>query len=280
MKHSGIFISTLLIAVCGAQAQKTEVRQIVEGNLNSIAATERRLQLKNLTSLAKVEYSLGPNHKDVFNGPAVIVAEGTKAALAFALPFQDYPQEKFSYDGSALRIGFARPGVRSLFGEFLHNYGEIVKGGIFGGAFRWTSGNESLASHIAKFSFEGIKKVDGREVFVISTAGRSGSGLSTRLFFEKATYRHLRTEYRRTVTVPMGSRQEVPEHVSDTRQELFEEFSDFKIEEGVTLPRTYKVRLVIETGNATREVLFVFTLRAILFNQDLDITTFNIEAIK
>jgi hypothetical protein len=261
-------------------AQKIDLDQILTQNLLSVGSAEKRVKLKNLTALAKVQYSFGPNHKDVFDGPAVIVAQGSKAAMAFALPFQDYPQEKFSFDGKTLRIGFARPGIRSLFGEFIYNYPFIVKEPLLFGPFRWSVYTEGSASKSESLSYEGTKKIDGREAYVISGSDRSGTGMSIRMYFDKETFHHVKTEYRRTVSAAMGSRQAVPEHISDTRQALIEEFSDFTTENDITLPRTYKVRLVIETGAATREILLVFNLRSIVFNQILDPSTFNIEEIK
>jgi hypothetical protein len=263
-----------------SRGQKIEPEQIIEKNLDSIAPAAKRAGLRNLTILAKLEYSVGPNHKDIFNGPAVFVTEGPKTAAAFALPFQDYPQEKFSFDGRSLKIGFARPGIRSLFGDFLHNYPEIVKDRFFGGAFRWLFDGGDLTAAGEKLIFKGTKKIDGSEVFILSAVGKTGSRLSIHLVYAKDSFRHLRTEYRRTIAAPMSSRQALPEHISDATQTLIEEYSDFQTEDGVTLPRTYKIKVVIETGAATREILFVFSLRKFLYSQNLDPTTFDIEAIK
>ncbi len=280
MRFACILLSILLVAVSSALAQKMDPEQIFQKNLESVASAEKRAALKNLTALAEVKYSVGPNHKEVFNGPAVIVTEGSKMALAFSLPFQDYPQEKFSYDDKALRIGFALPGFRSLLGEFLHTYEEIVKVHSLASPFRRLFLAEDATSRTEKFSFEGVRKLDGREVFVISLAPRAGSGLSTRFYYDKETFRHLRTEFTRTVGATIGTRGEVPEHTSDTRQEMIEEFSDFKTENGVTLPRKYKLSVTVETGQVTRDVLYVFSLKKIFLNQPLDPATFNISELK
>lgn len=280
MKLAYFHVPVLLIAFCSVDAQKIDPNLLVNGSLDTIAPAEKRQQLTNLVAFAGLKYSVGPNHKDVFNGPAVIVTEGTNVAYAFALPFQDSPQEKFSYDGKLLRIGFVRPGIRSLFGEFLHNYSEIVKDRLFGGAYRRVSLVNDRSSPGEKLSFDGTKKLDGRELFVVSSITNSGSGLLVRLYFEKETSRHVRTEFTRVVGAALGTRQQMPEHTGDTRQTLIEEFSDFKTENGVTLPRTYKIRVTIETGGATKEILYVLDIKAIQFNQQLDPSTFNIEVIK
>jgi hypothetical protein len=58
---------------------------------------------------------------------------------------------------------------------------------------------------------------------------------------------------------------------------LTEEFSDFKTEGGLTLPHTYKLRLV-QLGSSTQISEWAMTLVKFAFNQHLEVTEFDVSS--
>ena len=106
-----------------------------------------------------------------------------------------------------------------------------------------------------------------------------GTGLGVKLFFDAATGRHIRTEYRRKTTQSMSRDPNSSASFSnDIIEEMSEDFGDFKTEAGVTLPTSYKIRVAQAFGANIRE--FTYTMKAATFyyNQKRDASTFDVQA--
>jgi hypothetical protein len=123
-----------------------------------------------------------------------------------------------------------------------------------------------------------MKKIDGRQLHVVRYDAKNDSGLKTKLYFEAETFRHVRTEYEQRQVQQMVNQPGVTQQQGDSITKLIEEFSDFKIETGLTLPHTYKLQLSIEALN--RRVLqdWAFTLSQFVFNKSLDPKQFDVNA--
>jgi len=124
--------------------------------------------------------------------------------------------------------------------------------------------------------YEGMKKVEGQQLYVVRYEPKNDSGSKTKLYFDAETFRHVRTEYEQRQVQQMMTQPGVTQQQGDSITKLIEEFSDFKPETGLTLPHTYKLQLSIETLN--RRVLqdWTFTLSQFVFNKTLDKKQFNV----
>ena len=172
-------------------------------------------------------------------------------------------------------MAFTRPGLRSALGEYLLAYKQVLSEGLLTGAFSRTWAPLLLADRKPKLSGGDIKKINGSEGYVISYSPRKGSDLTIRLYFDKDTFRHIRTEYSHTISAQMGATSDLSANQTESHENLTEEFSDFKSENGVTLPRRYKLTLYIERGKTSRQYFYDFNFSALYYNQALDPATFS-----
>ncbi|HVQ56710.1 MAG TPA: hypothetical protein VMS29_08135, partial [Pyrinomonadaceae bacterium] len=124
----------------------------------------------------------------------------------------------------------------------------------------------------------GLKKVDGKEFYTMSYSPKGGADYDITLFFDKETFRHVRTEYKRASSAAIGTAPEQSSGFTETRIKIVETFDDFKQQGGLMLPNTYKF-LYSETGQrGTREVEWAYSFNEFAFNQNLDEKTFDIDA--
>jgi hypothetical protein len=157
-----------------------------------------------------------------------------------------------------------------------------------------------LANRKAKLEVAGPKKIGGHELIEVKYHPAGGSDLRISLFFDATTFQHVRTTYKKEVSAqlsrsgssgrgpggvsaapsaPTGSgRDSVGENSarqSSTTYELTEEFSDFKAEEGVVLPHSYKIRFE-QIGASTQISEWAMTLAKFIFNQHLEVSDFDV----
>jgi len=95
------------------------------------------------------------------------------------------------------------------------------------------------------------------------------------LYFDKDNFRHVRTEYKRTSSAGIGVRPEDSTRYSATNLKVTEDFTDFKAENGLTLPHSYRLFYSITGQNGTTEIEWNFNLTEFALNQKLDSKTFD-----
>lgn len=274
MKKLYLIAFMLVLSSQAIVAQKADVKDVVAKHVASVIAGEKSKKLKNLTAVGEASYIQGSNHQRPWVGKGVVVSEGKNVAIAMTFPLDNYPVDRINSDGKKLVVQFIRPGVRSALGDYLFRNEEIVKEGLFGGVLSTSWLLNFPDEKKGSMSVQGTKKLDGREVNVVEYNTRGGTGLSVRLFFDAETGRHVRTEYRRTISAQMGPTPELSARQSETIEEMTEEFGDFKTENGITLPRSYKVQLAQVYGGNRREFFYNMTFQNFFYDQQLDPSTF------
>lgn len=135
----------------------------------------------------------------------------------------------------------------------------------------------------AKLSFEGLKKVDGQELYDLRYRPHKSSDLEIHLYFDPQTYRHVETVYSYSVSQSFaslapstavgvgpsigavgtsatgstsgagGTAETAAARQQQTRYRLTEKFSDFKTADGVTLPTHYDIQFSqeLQSGRTT-----------------------------
>jgi hypothetical protein len=277
MKKIILSTLTLTLWVAGVYAQKLDVKDIAAKHLASIVSPQQKTKVTNLTGVGETTWSQGANHQREYTGKSVLVSDGNKIAFAAAFPIQDYPFERVTYDGRKLSLPFTTPGRRSPLGNYLFANDEIVKDGLFGGVLSMGWIFYTPDEKRGSISSSGTKKIDGKDAYVVSYNTKGGTGLIVKLYFDVATGRHVRTEYRRSMSGSMVSG--VPEASAGATREIIEEMSedygDFKTEAGVTLPRSYKIRIAQIDGGNSREWTYLTKIATFYYNQQLDADTFD-----
>ncbi len=271
-----IFIFSLS-ATLFAGGDKMTPEELIAKHLESIGTPEARAAMKSVTAIGTTKATFFGRGGGVAEGIAVVASEGDKYLVAMKFNNPDYPYEKMGYNGDDLSVGFIKPGVRSVLGEFLRTNQTTFKRGIFSGVLSTSWELLNFDDKDAKLKYGGMEKIDGKKYHELDYNPRKGSDLSISLFFDPETFRHVRTEYKRTLAARQGASVDASAGQSETRYKLVEDFSDFKEENKLTLPHTYKIYLEILSGNGTNSYEWLMNLQKFNFNQPIDATEFKVD---
>lgn len=283
MKHSKLsalfVLSVIFLFADSIFAQKMKAEDVLAKHLDSIGTSEARGATKSQIAVGGAEIKFTTKKTTPVVGRIVIAAAGEKIFWGMNLNSTDYPSEKFSYDGKKAKVGYTRTGVRSILGNFVLSNNTLLENGLLGGTLSHSWAMLNMANNKAKLSYDGTKKIDGKEAYVLGYSPKSGSDIDIKLYFDKETFRHVRTEYKRVSSAGIGSTPDASSRYSENRITLTEDFSDFKPEGGITLPHGYRI-LYSTTGTSSGStgIEFIFNLTEFAFNQNLAANTFDIDA--
>src|SRR5688500_11716806 len=198
-----ILVSLLIVSsFAAANAQKMTAEEVVSKHLESIG--EKRGGIKNQLILTDVRVNQKGSTQEI-NGKALILSSGEKNLWGMNLNSNNYPQDRFGFDGKNTKVGFVLPAVRSIIGDFIYSYNELLNQGLLGGTLSNSWALLKNDDKNFKVSYDGTKKIDGKETHVVSFNPRRGSDLSIKMYFDKQNFQHLRTEYNRVVSATQGS---------------------------------------------------------------------------
>ena len=258
---------------------KLKPEEIVAKHLEAVGAAETRESIKSRIILGTVAVTFRAPSAGQGLGRAVLASQGEKNV--FGMVFDNspgYPQEKVGFDGKDVTASYVRPGVRSPLGDFFLTYRTVVKQGLVGGVLSQSWPLFGLSENRGKLEGGGTKKVGDRQAYELKYLPKGGSDLRISLFFDAETFRHVRTEYTRTLTAQMGRTPETSAQQSETRYKMTEEFSDFRKESGLDLPHVYKLKLEIRSQGVSFDADWVTTMTEFNFNQRIDPNAFDVEA--
>lgn len=285
LKLPALFVLIVIFLFANSMfAQKMNPEDIIAKHLDSIGTKEKRSAVKNQLILGDVEFTAKGSAVPV-NGKIVIFSAGEKSVWGMNLNSNDYPLDRFGYNGKDTRVGYIRPGVRSVLGGFILSYTELLKEGMLGGTLTsaWSLLDTGLRK--PKMNYEGTKKVDDKETYVLSYSPKGASDLSVKMYFDAKNYRHIRTEYNRVISARQGSTIDNSAGQGDDRYRLTEDFSDFKKAGDLTLPTVYRVSYdssssasIRSAQNSDRHLEWKFTVTDFSYNQKSDENTFDIDA--
>lgn len=272
----GLFsIAIFLVFNTGeTKAQKLTAQDVISKHLDSIGSKDLRAQIKNQIIIGETTVNYITQKSGLLPGKIVLVSEGKKNYWGMKFNSPNYPSEKFIFDGNKSSVRIVKNGFRSVLGNFVLSNQNILEESLFGGALA-SSWALLAEDRKAKISLDGTKKVDGKEAYVLGYSPKGGSDVSIKLYFDKETFHHIRTEYKRISSAGIGQTPDQSSQFSESRISLTEDFSDFKTENGLTFPRKYRVLYSISGQKGTTEVEWLSELKEIGFNQNLDPETFN-----
>ena len=280
MKSSRIFLSALvltLLSVSMVSAQKLKAEEVISRHLESIGTAEARSAAKNIIVVGPGTAKFLSNADLQATGRMVIASEGVKLFLGINLESTSnrFADELYTFDGKSGSAATPRQGKRSTLGEFIQSNRMTIEQGIFGGSLStgWLMAN--AAANKGKISFDGEKKIDGKDVYVLGYSKKGGGDVEVSLYFDKETFRHVRTDYSRISSAGIGQRPEDSSKFDETRFKVTEEYSDYRAEGGLMLPHTYRIVYSTSGQRGTQEIEWKFTLNEFAFNQKLDAKTFS-----
>ncbi len=269
-----VLVITAFVVLSGqpARAQKLKAEDIVARHIGSLGTPEARAAVKNRIAVGRVVVRF-ISQKNQTEGRVVMASAPERNFLGMTLSAGDYSAEKFVFDGKRSHVGYAHDGKRSVLGNFLHSNSWILEESLLAGTLTdsWALGSAGKG----KLSANGLKKIDGREVYVLGYSKKGGGDVDVNLYFDKETFRHVRTEYKRMSSAGIGTTPEQSSRFIETRYRVVEDFADFRDENGLMLPHSYKLLYSVSGQNGTTEIEWDFSLTEFAANQNLDEGTFS-----
>ena len=269
-----LLVAFVSLAVPSASAQKLKPEEILAKHLESLGTAEARAAVKNRMTMGTVLVKFISQKNQTTEGRVVMASTDAKNFFGMTLNASDYAGEKFVYDGKRSGIGFANNGIRSVLGNFVQSNNWIVEESVLGGSLANTWA--LLGTGKGKLSSDGLKKIDGKEVYAVGYSKKGGGDIDVKMYFDKETFRHVRTEYKRTSSAGIGTNPNQSSGFTETRHKVVEDFSNYKDEKGLMLPHTYKLLYSVSGQNGTTEIEWNFELSEFTFNQNLDEATFSV----
>jgi len=260
-----------------SSAQKLKPEDVVARHLESIGSAKERAAVKTriISGTSQVVFHTTPVGQAV--GRAVLASEDIKSLLGMSFPSAVYPREELGFNGSTFMAAYILPGSRSALGSFLMTHSLIFKQGLMGGTLSSAWPLLDLTKRNAELEYSGEKKVGNQMLHELKYVPRGGSDLEIKLYFDPDTFKHVRTEYERTIAGAMGDRSYVTPGIGrETRFKMVEEFSDFKKESELNLPHTYKINLITDTDAGTLLTDWTIKLTQFTFNEKIDPNSFSI----
>jgi len=275
-------VAVLLLACFGVwsarpvNAQKLTAEDLIARHLEAIANEKERAAISTriISGTAQVIFRTAPVGQAI--GKAVLASENTKQLFGMSFPSPVYPREQLAFNGAHFGAAFATPGTRSILGNFLVTNEAIFREGLMCGILSagWPLLQDTKRQ--PDIAYVGTKRIDGRLLHELRYTPRGKSDLKISLYFEPETFRHVRTEYERTVPAPMGRVEYSNVQEREGRYQMVEEYSLFKPEGGLNLPHIYTIKLSIDTINGTFLGEWTIKLTNFEFNQKIDPSAFEI----
>lgn len=268
-----------LILSASAFGQKLKPEDILAKHLDSIGTKEKRAEIKSMMATGTSAYNIlrsATYGAGKGLGNSVFISDSGKMYLGAKFDAVNYAFDEVIYDAKSVEAAYIKPGQRSALGYYILNNRDIVREGLFGGVLSTGWSLYDLQSHKAELENNGKKKIDGRETYVLQYTSKGISPLAVKLYFDAETFQHVRTEYRRTFPPPISTDPRASVSQVETIQMLTEKFSNFKQDNGITLPRSYQINL-LQSGKVTDEIEWKFEFPELALNQKIDPATFEIK---
>ncbi|MBZ5615024.1 MAG: hypothetical protein LAO23_13520 [Acidobacteriia bacterium] len=258
--------------------------EILQRHLDSIGPASIRVAAKSRVVEGTASYRVLVGGSGRIDGKAVLVSEGRRLHMLLKINAQ-YTGEQFICDGDKTSVaGTYLDKSRSEFGEFLRSEDVPLREGLLGGELSTAWPLLDLASRKGKLRYQGLKTVDGVDLYAVTYQPKKNTDLEITLLFEPQTFHHVGTIYAVSVHAGLGM-SDSGEGASEiesarqnqTRYRIEEKFGDFKTADGLTLPNHYDLRFQQELQNGfTKQVEWEVNVTRVLNNISVDARNFQI----
>lgn len=245
---------------------KIQVEDLIARHLEAIGAVEARQSKRSRIVGGSSLMNLRTGGRGNVSGPALIASQDDKVLLKAEFTTAGYPFERIGFDGQKLHARQYAPGARSPLAEFFLSQDAIFSEGLIGGTLSSAWPLLNLSARRPKLEYSGIEKINGRQVHKVKYMPRQGSELKITLFFDAATFYHVRTDYERVIPAAMGATPGQSASQREIRYKFVEEFSDFKPEGGLTLPHKYNLQFSVFQANNPLNLDWAINLEKFTFD--------------
>jgi hypothetical protein len=258
--------------------KKLKPEELIAKHLESIGSKEalEAAKTRAVSGPVRVTNRLG-NAGDI-TGRGVFLSESPKLIYSMKFTASQYPSEQMAFDGARTATGFLPEGKRSNLSLFLDQQSLPLKEGLLGGVLSTAWSLLHLDKLQPKLEYKGVKKLDDKQMHILSYRQRSGSpDLKVTLYFDATTYRHLRSEYKFVIPARIGYGNENSNQIQESYYLLTEDFDDFRTVDGLTLPHRYKLQLSVSTSQGSLLMDWAMNIEAISHKEVFDEKTFKIQ---
>ncbi len=271
-----LFVSAL-ISVMPAKDKMTP-EELVANHLKSIGPADQVAARKTCVAEGDGTLRILTGGSGQLAGPVVLSSEGDKVGFSITFPFKDYPGDQFAFDGQKVETGFVQPGQRTRLELFFYNYNAPVREGLIGGVLSTAWPLANLQHRNAKLRYDGLKKIEGRELHELRYSPKKGAGdVNIFLYFDPQTYRHVESIYRMMIPAQIGlGGPNTSAQQQEVRLMVEEKFGDFKEVNGLTLPLHWNIHFTME-GEKSWMAEWDMNLSKITLNQPVDPKAFSLQ---
>ena len=269
------FIATitavLLCAAALAQDKKLTLEEMIAHHLDSIGTAQARAFPKNRVVSGPVKLIGRIGTAVSIDGLAGLASSGVKLRYSMKFPSAQYTGEQFGFDGSKVLTGHLPGGLRSPLSLYLEQQNTPLKDGLLGGTLSTAWAMLRVEQLKPKLEYRGLKKVEERQLHVVSYRAQKGSpDLTITLFFDAATFRHVRTVYEFKVPPRLGLGPNASNQFQEDYYQLVEDFDDFRAVDALMLPHKYRMQLNVQTSRGSSVFDWNVIIEQVSHNQTLD----------
>jgi hypothetical protein len=268
----GLLISFLLAALVPLLAGDLKPEDVVAKHLQSLGSAQALAGVKSRVVEGTATYKILAGGAGQLTGKAVFASEGRKTHLLLKVAAPRYSGEQFIYDGDRTNVAATYSDkTYSDLGDFIKGQDAPLREGLLGGVLTTAWPLLEVENRKIKLSYEGLKKIDGRQLEVVRYRPKTSTDLEILLYFEPDTFRHVMTTYRAAIAPGIGASEIQSARLQETRYRIEERFSDFKNSDNLTLPSHYDLRFTEELGTGfTKFLEWDVTIGGISNNVSLD----------
>jgi len=226
--------------------------ELVARHLNALGSAEVRAAAKTRVVQGSAVYRIlvgGSGHLD---GKTGLVTDGRKVRWMVKFPQSDYKGESVAFDGDSVHVAFSNANqTRSPFSALVSAQDAILRDGLLGGVLSTAWALLDVPDRKPKLEYEGLKKVDGRQLHQLHYWPHKGCDMEIRMYFEPETFHHVKTVYSLLVGNNVGKTITESASLKADRTTLEERFSDFKTVDGLSLPTHWNIQFTRELPNGS-----------------------------
>jgi hypothetical protein len=231
-----------------ARAADKKPEEIVAKHLDSIASTEARAAVKSMAVQGNLRFKILVGGFGDSTGTWGRVSDQRKSNFVMRFNTDNWRGEQYVFDGDKTSFAMATANHQySTFTKLVSGYDFIIRDGLLGGELSaaWTL--ENLEQIHGKLHSTGHKKINGHELEGVEYSPKNGSDMKVKIYFDAETHQHVMTVYS-VETVPHNTQNGINDsaHQQQLRYTIEERFSDFKTDNGITLPHHYDLQYTEE----------------------------------
>jgi hypothetical protein len=232
-----------LLPVGAIAAEKMKPEEVIAHHLDAVGTEAARAAGRNVEGSCTLEAPASGGIAGALPGRFAFESDASRFSLRLKFSSQAYPEERFAVQGGKADVGFVLPGKRSGLGNFVDTNDVILREGLLGGILNAGWPLFGLAERGAKVSYDGLKRLDGRELHRLRYRAKKGQdSLDVFLYFDPDTFRHVASVYKASRAQQLGATITSSSSEPDVYLQVQETFGDFKSAKGLTLPTSWIIR--------------------------------------